>query len=202
MCKGPVGQYANYIDEGTERANDSQSVKCFSCLPARADLLTPFDDPQAKGHPSGGQRASAGRRGVAMVTALAEEMARCGVQEERGHCGCTERWCHATCLRCVQRQLGKCFWGGVCHIRPVSSTTATSNLLQTNANQCSAFIKSASLVWLFIWCQHLKKFRHFYTYTHTHTQWTHSTHTPYWYENIHQSNVWISQFDTRFLMVI
>ena len=75
MCKGPVGQYANYTDEGTERANDSQSVKCFYRLLARADPLTPFDDPQAKGRLSGGQRASpfTGRRGVAMVTALAEE---------------------------------------------------------------------------------------------------------------------------------
>lgn len=57
MYKGPVGQYTNYIDEGMERANDSQSVKCFYCRPPRADPLTPFDDPQAKGHLSWGQRA-------------------------------------------------------------------------------------------------------------------------------------------------
>lgn len=75
MCKGPVGQYANYTDEGMERANDSQSVKCFYCLLARVDPLTPFDDTQAKGRLSGGQRASpcTGWRGVSMVTALAEE---------------------------------------------------------------------------------------------------------------------------------
>ncbi|KAK1878871.1 envelope glycoprotein [Dissostichus eleginoides] len=75
MCKGPLGQYANYIDEGMERANDSQSVKCFYCPLARADPLTPFDDLQAKGLLSGGQRAlpRAGRRGVSMVTVMAEE---------------------------------------------------------------------------------------------------------------------------------
>lgn len=75
MCRGPVGQYANYIDEGTERANDSQSVKCFYCLLARADPVTPFDDPQAKGHLSWGQGdlPRADQRDVAMVTALAEE---------------------------------------------------------------------------------------------------------------------------------
>lgn len=71
----PVGQYGNYIDEGMERANDSQSVKCFCCLPARADPLTPFDDPRAKGHLSKGQRAlpCTGQRGVAMVIEMAEE---------------------------------------------------------------------------------------------------------------------------------
>lgn len=57
MYNGPVGQYANYIDEGMERANDSQSVNCFYCPPPRADPLTLFDDPQAKGHLSWGQRA-------------------------------------------------------------------------------------------------------------------------------------------------
>lgn len=74
MCKERVGQYANYIDEGMERANDSQSVKCFYCPPARADPLTPFDEPQAKGPFSRGQRALpyAVQRGVAMVTALAK----------------------------------------------------------------------------------------------------------------------------------
>lgn len=59
MYKEPVGQYANYIDEGMERANDSQSVKCFYCLPARADPLTPFDDPQAKGQLSWGSEGTA-----------------------------------------------------------------------------------------------------------------------------------------------
>ncbi|KAI9522685.1 hypothetical protein NQZ68_033783 [Dissostichus eleginoides] len=41
----------------------------------RADPLTPFDDLQAKGLLSGGQRAlpRAGRRGVSMVTVMAEE---------------------------------------------------------------------------------------------------------------------------------
>lgn len=75
MCKGPVGQYANYTDEGMERANHSQSVKCFYCLAARADPLTLRDDPTAKGHLSRGQRASpsTGRRGIAMATELAEE---------------------------------------------------------------------------------------------------------------------------------
>lgn len=96
MYKGPFGQYANYIDEGMERANDSQSVKCFYCLPARVDPLTQFDDPQDQRSPLlGSQRALPccwSERGVAMVTALAEEWQ--GVasrRRERGHCGCTEQ---------------------------------------------------------------------------------------------------------------
>lgn len=61
MYKGPVGQYANYIDEGMERANDSQSVKCSYSLQAGADPSVsphPTDNSQAKGHLSWGQRAS------------------------------------------------------------------------------------------------------------------------------------------------
>lgn len=88
MRKGPVGQYANYTDEGMERANDSQSVKCSYCLLAGADPLTLFSDPQGRGHFSGGgvrgHFHALASRGVAMVTALAGWMARSGVGEARG----------------------------------------------------------------------------------------------------------------------
>lgn len=58
ISRGPLGQYASYPDEGKERANHSQSVKSFHCPLARADPLTLFDDPQAKGQHSRDQRAS------------------------------------------------------------------------------------------------------------------------------------------------
>lgn len=88
MYKDPVGQYANYIDEGMERANDSQSVKCFYCLQARADPLPHLPPPLMTLRPkvtSPGVRGhchAAGQKGVAMVTALAEQrpgVARRGV---------------------------------------------------------------------------------------------------------------------------
>lgn len=87
-----------------ERANDSQSVKCSYCLLARADPLTPFDDPQARGHLSrGGQRAFSrtGCRGVAMVTALAGGwpdlvLGRRGVTVDVHSCRCD-----GSCLRWI-----------------------------------------------------------------------------------------------------
>ncbi|KAK5859849.1 hypothetical protein PBY51_021370 [Eleginops maclovinus] len=93
MCRGPLGQYANYIDEGMERANDSQSVKCSYCPLAGADPLTLFDDPQAKGLLSRGQRASPcdGQGGVSMVTVMSEEWQGVVFRKRGGHYGRTEQ---------------------------------------------------------------------------------------------------------------
>lgn len=117
MCKGPVCQYANYIDEGIERANDSQSLKCFYCPRARADPLTPFDDPQAKGLLSRGQRARpcAGQKERRCYgNSSGRRMARCGNQEERGQFGWTAVvGCCSTCLRCIRWPRGKMFPGVV-----------------------------------------------------------------------------------------
>lgn len=75
MYKDPLGQYANYIDEGMERANDSQSLKCFYCLQVRAGPLHPptlmtlqpkVTSPEVRGH-----CCAAGQGDVAMVTELA-----------------------------------------------------------------------------------------------------------------------------------
>lgn len=60
MYKGPPAQYADYPDEGTERADDRQLVKCFYSLQAWADPASPpstHDPPRAKGQLSWSQGA-------------------------------------------------------------------------------------------------------------------------------------------------
>lgn len=53
MYKVPHAQYANYTDEGTEKADDSQSVKCVEL----SRITPPTHDPQVKGQLSWSQGA-------------------------------------------------------------------------------------------------------------------------------------------------